>query len=186
MDKDFEKQFKKLVHDKVNDFFKDIPHYVIEIGVWAGDEKDDRTEYETVTNKNGKKTKKQVAQPSGLNNAELLYIMEHGSFVNHIPSRQVLHKTIEYAKKNLLQKTVIEGLKQYYITKDIKSFENEIDKMCVRMENYAKVGIRRKTFVNEKDFPPNKPSTIKAKGSDIPLLDTGQLANSIRCKFRKI
>lgn len=192
MASEFEKQFKKIVKEKVDDIFKDIPRYVIEIGVWAGDEKDARYEFETKTNKEGEVVKRKEKHKSksgkiynvysGVTNAEIMFIMEYGSKTKDIPSRPVLEKTIEYAKKELLENAVVEGLKNYVISGKISDFEKSLEKMCIRMENYAKTGIRRNTLGLE----PNKPYTIEKKGSNVPLLDTGQLANSIRCKYRKV
>lgn len=189
---DFGKQFKKIVKERVDDFFKDIPRYVIEIGVWSGEEKDTRYEFEKVENKKGElvnkaKTDKndageKVKVVSGITNAEIMFIMENGSDVNNIPARPVLELTIKYAKENLVKQAVQEGVKQYLINRKIESFEKELAKMCVRMENYAKTGIRRNTLGLE----PNSQYTINMKGSNLPLLDTGQLANSIRCKYRKL
>lgn len=182
---------KSFVEDRVNAYFKDIPKYIIEIGVFADTKEDIRHEYETITNKKGEKVKRKktdkndagekVLIHSDITNAEIMFIMEYGSPTNHIPARPVLEKTIKYAKENLLEKAVSEGLQDYLMTHKIESFKKALDKMCLRMENYAKTGIRRKSLGLE----PNALYTIEMKGSDIPLLDTGQLANSIRCVCRK-
>ena len=194
-DNDFSKQFKKIVMEEVNNLFKDIPQYVIEIGVYAGGEKDERTETVTTTtvDDKGKEKKKKTKQAQRdskgnlITNAHIMFIMEYGSDVNHIPARPVLEKTIQYAKKDLLQKTVETGLKQYLVTGKLESFEKELEKMCLRMENYCKTGIRRNTL----GLAPNAESTIRQKSvngkrGDIPLLNTGQLANSIQCKYKRV
>jgi hypothetical protein len=39
--------------------------------------------------------------------------------------------------------------------------------------------------IRDLDSPPNAESTIKAKGSSNPLIDTGQMINSIRWEYVK-
>ena len=180
---------KSFVEERVYAYFDKIPKYVIEIGVFSNDKDNTRTEYETYTKKDGTEGKRKVKGnvkgqwlESDITNAQIMFIMENGSLPNHIPPRPVLQKTIDYAKRHLVNDAVSEGVQRYLLTHNIKDFENALEKMCIRMENYAKKGIRRK----ELDLAPNSPYTIKLKGSDIPLLDTGQLANSIKCVWKRI
>lgn len=54
---------------------------------------------------------------------------------------------------------------------------------CTAEEAYKKAGVYIKGLVQEQikngEFAANKPSTIKKKGSDNPLIDTGQMRQSV-------
>lgn len=54
---------------------------------------------------------------------------------------------------------------------------------CTAEEAYKKAGVYIKGLVQEQikngEFEANKPSTIKKKGSDKPLIDTGQMRQSV-------
>lgn len=134
----------------------------------------------------------------GLTNAEVLYINEHGSPINKLPARPVLHMTLDWAQssgliKDTLHKCVEGVLKKDWHQVDI---EKELNRMCMRMENYCKDLI----MSNDGRLAPNAPSVAKAKwkkekhsASDTwsypagnhPLFDTGQLVGSITCRCVK-
>ena len=168
---------EKIVEEKINYLLKDIPQYVLEIGVFAGTEKDEREK-----ERRKGKTKKKINTEAGLTNAQIMFIMENGSPMRQIPARPVLQKTKEYAEKELIPKTIETIIQMYLSGRSIGDIDKEVDKLAMRIENYAKTGIRR----NQLGLHPNALSTIKEKGSDVPLLDTGQLANSIRCIVHKL
>lgn len=144
---------------------KHVPHYIIEIGVV-----DQRT--------NRKETAK-----VGITNADLMFIHENGSPTRSIPSRPVLQMTIDWARVNLINQT----LTKFYKVLIESSFnyslaEKEFEKMCMRMQTYA----RKIIYSNDGRLAPNAPSTIARKGDNHPLFDTGQLARSITCILRKL
>lgn len=144
---------------------KHVPHYIIEIGVV-----DQRT--------NRKETAK-----VGITNADLMFIHENGSPTRSIPSRPVLQMTIDWARVNLINET----LTKFYKVLIESSFnyplaEKEFEKMCMRMQTYA----RKIIYSNDGRLTPNAPSTIARKGDNHPLFDTGQLARSITCILRKL
>ena len=117
-----------------------------------------------------------------ITNAELMYIHEHGSHLMNLPARPVLQLTMSYTILTLFPATlkrIDEGcFKQHWSKEDVK---NELEKMCVRMQSYA-----RNVIYQSDLLAPNAPSTVKRKGSDRPLLNTGQLARSITCRLVKI
>lgn len=128
-------------------------------------------------------TKRKEVASVGLTNAEVLYINEHGSHVNKMPPRPVLHMTIRWAQKSgLITRTLhtcLKGvLEQDWTHKDV---EKELNKMCMRMQNYCVDLIMK----NDGRLAPNAPSTIKGKGFNHPLFVTGQLAGSITCRCVK-
>ena len=57
-------------------------------------------------------------------------------------------------------------------------------KQAISMVGAAHVGRVQETMVNG-DFVPNSPATIVAKGSDKPLIDTGQLRQSVHFEVRE-
>ena len=179
--------------DKILEKFTSIPTYYIEIGVFSEDtERDeDVPEKKTTTKKLTKKklTKKKFRkkeEDEGVTNAQLLFIHENGSYLKKpiIPKRPVLAMTIKHAKKewvnNTIKKAITEYVKSGY---DIRAYENELKKLCTKMENYARDII----YLNDGRLVANSPSTIRGK-KDIgnhPLFRTGQLARSISCRLIK-
>lgn len=142
------------------DTYASINDYAIEIGVVSSET-------------NRKKT-------ISITNAELMFIHENGSSINHIPARPVLEITINDAIKTLLPSTInriYDGcFKQHWNKEQVRK---ELEKMCIRIQNMARNIIYKK----DSRLSPNSSATIKAKGSDVPLLDTGQLARSITCRL---
>lgn len=175
-------EIQKKVASQLEEKLKNFPRYIIEIGIFEGNNTTDYINKKGEIAQQSKKRENESDLSKEVTNSQIMYIMEYGSSTLDIPERPVLHQTVEWAKENLLEQTIEKGLDAYFRTNNIEAFELEVQKMCRRMENHVKVGIRRKQF----DIAPNAQSTIDAKGSDIPLLDTGQLANSIQCVYRKI
>ena len=181
--------------DSIFEKFREIPTYHIEIGVFSEDAKRDEEiqEKKIITKKLTKKKltkkkfrKKEDDEEEGVTNAQLLYIHENGSYIKKpiIPKRPVLAMTIKHAKKewvnNTIKKAIIEYVKSGY---DIRAYENELKKLCMRMENYARDII----YLNDGRLVANSPSTIRGK-KDIgnhPLFRTSQLAKSISCRLIK-
>lgn len=147
------------------DAIKSLPEYVIEIGVISENSK--------------RKQKVRV----GITNAELMFIHENGSPLHHIPARPVLQMTIDYANTSLLRDSLDKAINAYLDSGyDVNAVEKELQKMCIRMENYARDII----YLNDGRLAPNAPSTIRKKGDNHPLFDTGQLARSITCRLKKL
>lgn len=119
---------------------------------------------------------------TGINNAELMYIHEYGAPSRGIPPRPVLQYTIEWMRTESLEPALIKALNAYVETKFTPSaFEKELKRYCMRVQNYA----RDLIYDRDPRLVPNKPATIKAKGSDLPLFDTGRLARSITALLLK-
>ena len=181
--------------DNILEKFTSIPTYYIEIGVFSEDTKrdEDAPEKKTTTKKLTKKKlakkeskKKDEGEDEGITNSQLLYIHENGSYLKKpiIPKRPVLAMTIKHAKKEWLddtiKKAIIEYVKSGY---DIKAYENELKKLCMKMENYARDII----YLNDGRLEANSPSTIRGKKNigNHPLFRTSQLAKSITCRLVK-
>lgn len=148
--------------DNFIDTFSRLPEYIIEIGVISINSK--------------RKEKVRV----GVTNAEIMFLHENGSPMRHIPARPVLQMTIDYANKELLDSTLSKAVNAYVDSGfDETKVEQELKKMCIRMENYA----RELIYSNDGRLKPNAPSVAMAKGGNHPLFDTGQLARSITCQL---
>ena len=119
---------------------------------------------------------------TGKTNAEIGFINEFGNSEKHIPPRSFLGMPLRlHLAKYLLRK---------------KAFsQKELDK-AVRngtlLELAKKVGIVAEEVIQEAfrtrgfgSWSENRPSTIAKKGSDSPLIDTGQLRRSITSKVDK-
>lgn len=142
----------------------DFPKYVIEIGVVSAN------------------THRHVAT-AGITNAELMFIHENGSLLNHIPARPVLQLTFDWAKQtNLVINTIAKCVGILIATHSLSEVDKEMNKMCVKLQNHA----RKIIYDNDGLLVANAPSTIKKKGFNHPLFQTGQLARSITCRALRI
>jgi hypothetical protein len=115
---------------------------------------------------------KTIRRGEAINNSSLMFIMEHGSPLQNIPKREVLRPSIKLsqrlfaphlgaAAKFTLEKKPTEALRELNIAGTI-----------------AANGAKRYILVGS-NLVPNAPSTIKAKGSDRPLVDEGKLVAAI-------
>lgn len=100
-----------------------------------------------------------------------MYIHSHGSALWKAPPRPVLEPSIEHNKEALSQqlgkvaKAALNG----------QDPNTELGKAGMMAQNFA-----RDWFTNPANlWPPNSPVTIKKKGSDRPLIDTGELRRAI-------
>lgn len=158
------------VTETLTRYVNSLPEYEIQIGVFSNKSKRKKTK-----NVKTKKTKS-----VGQTNAEIMFIQENGSPLRHIPSRPVLRMSIDYGK-TLITKTIKKALDEYSKV-GINGLEKELNKLCMRMENYARDVI----YSNDGRLEPNAPSVIAQKGFNHPLFNTGQLARSITCKLVKL
>lgn len=115
------------------------------------------------------------AQKAGSSYSQALgaYMLEHGDPLWQIPPRPFL----EPAFKANADKLRVQQLK---IIK--AALEGSPEKMSIEVQKLGLLGqsIVKAWFVDPRNgWAPNAPSTIAAKGSDKPLIDTGELRNSI-------
>lgn len=111
---------------------------------------------------------------SEINNAELAYIHEHGSPINNIPARPFLKPSLEANKEKILpiQKAILRDALEGKMTNAVI----EMEVLGKRAEDIVKSWF----FDPRNGWPPNSPKTIAEKGSDRPLIDTGQMLNAIK------
>jgi hypothetical protein len=106
-----------------------------------------------------------------IGNAALLFLQSTGSQIQNIPPRPVLEPSIEHNKALILVplREAVQAAIQDKPTYDL------LDKAGQIAENGAK-----RWFTDPANhWQPNAPATVKAKGSDQPLIDTAELRRSI-------
>lgn len=121
----------------------------------------------------------QINEGAPYSKAYELYVQEHGSPLWQSPPRPVLEPAIKAHDKELSN-----GLKDAYqkaFNGDQAGFEDGLKGVGLRTQNFA-----RDWFEDERNgWEPNAEATIKAKGSDKPLIDTGDMRKSITFVVRK-
>lgn len=105
--------------------------------------------------------------------AHQLYVKEHGSELWQIPPRPIIEPVIK--KNKDLIGDYMKKAGQLILSGDPESGKSKLEELGLRMATKVK-----ENFVSpENGWAANAPSTIAAKGSDKPLIDTGSLMNSI-------
>ena len=124
--------------------------------------------------KNGRVYTRKERVYGGLSNANILALMEAGSPVNNIPSRVLLKAVKE--KYNYKINQYFLNIMQALAAGNKTQADILMEELALRMQTWS-----QKFFVDaDNGWAPNAPSTIKSKGSDKPLIDTGELRKSIR------
>ena len=116
---------------------------------------------------------RQNPSDDGINNAELLYIQSHGSPLWHIPPRPVLEPSVEANKEPIAKQL------QGAVTASIDGNKVGVDQALHRAGFVAENAAKRWFEDPKNGWPPNSPRTIAQKGSDSPLIDTGEMRKSI-------
>lgn len=122
-------------------------------------------------NKNGKRII--TSESSGMTNAEIGIIQEFGSETAGIPPRSFLRMPIEEKIKDLVRFLGSSAIQSMFEKKNIKGI---FKAMGIEGEGIVQDAFATRGFGRWK---PNAPSTIAAKGSDSPLIDTAQLRRAI-------
>ena len=121
-------------------------------------------------------TAKSNARSDELTNADLAMIHEFGSPAHNIPERSFLRKPL------INNAEVVANLAKNAIGKFIAgeiSLETALGYVGEEAKSISKVAVA------DGISPALKPATIKRKKSSKPLIDTGQLLNSITYEVRK-
>lgn len=160
MSRDFDEYMSKLT-----EMWMILNKYQVEIGVFSN---------------SSKRTDKVII--NDITNAELMFIHENGSPLQHIPKRPVLDMSIRYAIKKIVPqylKTIEKAILDERSTSDF--IETTLKQMCMDIQSYAQDLI----YKNDGRLQRNAPSVIKQKKGNHPLFNTGQLARSIQCQLIK-
>jgi hypothetical protein len=114
-----------------------------------------------------------------VSNAQLLFIHTYGSPLRNIPARPVLQPAIN-ANWNLIGPIVQDAARKAML-KDVQGAMQTLRRAGLTASNAAK-----RWFTDSRNgWAPNAPSTIRRKGSDRPLVDTGQMRRSITYILRQ-
>ena len=114
-------------------------------------------------------------------NAELLYIHDKGSPLQHIPPRPVLKPAINQPDvRDKIQKLMRDGAVEALVRGNREKCEQCFEKAGMIGRDACKKYITEGT-----NLAPNAPMTIARKGSSKPLIDTGSMLNSITYAVRK-
>lgn len=128
----------------------------------------------TTNSKKKKERLKKVAN-SDINNAELLFLQEHGSPIKKIPARRVLGPAVEADGNRQAIANELSASIKSSLAGDTEGAANNMLRAALAGQNAA-----RKWFTDSRNgWAPNAPATIARKGSDKPLIDTGALRAAI-------
>ena len=119
------------------------------------------------------------ARDDGLSNAEIGFKQEFGSITENIPIRSFLRMPLMTKSAEILN--LFES----------KFVQKQVEKKGIR-ELFVLAGIKAEAIIQEAfstrgfgSWKKNAPLTIFLKGSDSPLIDTGELAKSITSEVIK-
>lgn len=150
---------------QLNDFVKGLnTDEIVKVGIFS----------KKAVRVNEKKEK----TPSGIGNPDLGAIHEFGSFTRNIPARSFLRMPLMQYGEEIVEHAGAGA--EYHLAKgNVRQLLNNLGIACVRIVHraFATSGFG--------SWARNAPSTIRRKGSDKPLWDTGQLNRSINFEVGK-
>lgn len=122
----------------------------------------------------GKKFRKIMqASESEISNAELTYIHTHGSMAQGIPPRPIIEPAIEANTSSILPELREAGVAQ--LDGNRQASISKFKRVALIAQNVV-----RGWFTDPRNhWAPNAPSTIRRKGSDRPLIHTGELRKAM-------
>lgn len=130
------------------------------------------------------------------NNAEILAVMEAGSAVNNVPSRELLRPVAMLHKEEIVKALGVASI--FYLEGNETEGDKQLELLAIQIENWLKM------FFNDPNngWAPNSPITInggwmknkksgkpfyvKGKKSSKPLIDTGSLRQSLKAFVSKV
>jgi hypothetical protein len=116
-----------------------------------------------------------LAAKSLVNNAELAYIHSNGSPLHNIPPRPFIEPSLNDKENQRMILPELQLAAKAALKGDEALVVRQLNLAGIVAENCVKAW-----WVNPKNgWPPNKPATIRAKGSSRPLIDTSALRQSI-------
>jgi len=102
-----------------------------------------------------------------------MYVQSHGSPLWHSPPRPIIEPAIEKNKEDIAEK--LKPAMQAALSGDGQGARDGLEKAGMFAANKVKA-----FFTDpENGWPGNSPATVKAKGSDRPLINTGALRQAI-------
>lgn len=124
---------------------------------------------------------KEMDQGTPYSKAFQMYLQTNGSPLWQSPPRPIIEPAIEDKDNNAPIAGELKQAVEKAMEGDLPGAENHLAKAGMLGQNAA-----RDWFTNPKNgWPANAESTIKQKGSDQPLIDTGELRKAITYVVRK-
>jgi hypothetical protein len=116
-----------------------------------------------------------VVDEEGYSKAFEMYIQEHGSPLWQSPPRPIIEPAIEKSEnKKIIGEELGEAAKKA-LGGDVQGAKQQLERTGMTAQNI----VRGWWDDPDNNWPPNAAETIKQKGSDRPLIDTGELRKSI-------
>jgi hypothetical protein len=106
-----------------------------------------------------------------ISNAQLAYVQNYGSPAAGIPARPFMEPGIEDAKERISAQ--LKKGSRALMDGDLHTANQAMNAAGLIAVNSIK------NKITDGDFEPLKPATVKRKGSDKPLVDTGSMRNAI-------
>jgi hypothetical protein len=123
-----------------------------------------------------KKAKLATAAAQDVTNAELLFIHTKGSPIKNIPPRPVLEPAVEADGNRQAISAQLAASAKASLAGDKDTARKRMGKTALVGQNAA-----RRWFTDSRNnWAPNAPETIRRKGSDRPLVDTGAMRAAIQ------
>jgi hypothetical protein len=125
----------------------------------------------------GKKRKRaeKMALEGSINNAELNYILSNGSPLHNIPATPIIEGAIEDKENNKALGDDLGDVAKAALAGTSDEVMRRLKETALDAQNRV-----REWFVSPRNgWPPNAPSTIRAKGSSRRNIDTSSLRNSM-------
>ena len=117
-----------------------------------------------------------------INNASLLFIHTNGSPARGIPARPVIEPAIAANGNKQQIAAELKDAAKAALQGDVNTAYTALDRAGLAGENASK-----QWFTDPRNnWAPNAPSTIRRKGSNRPLIDTGALRRAITHVVRKV
>ncbi|HEX4065107.1 MAG TPA: hypothetical protein VHZ09_03710 [Acidobacteriaceae bacterium] len=114
------------------------------------------------------------AAEQDITNAELLYIFSKGSPMRGQPARPVLEPAIASDEGRASINPEMAAVIQSVLSGNKREAVRHLNRAGMAGRNVA-----RRFFHAQNGWAPNAPSTIKAKGSDVAGIDSGEMRNAI-------
>ena len=110
---------------------------------------------------------------NSINNVELAVIQNFGSISNNIPARPFIDMPLREKRADILKYAASPTMRNLLLTGDVKK---ALGLLGVFAENIIQKAFDTSGFGK---WAPNSPVTIRLKGSDKPLVDSGQLRRAV-------
>jgi len=151
------------------------------VGIPEATSKDRAAQLMKLAAKAGKSRKKKLraAATQQVTNAQLLWIFSKGSALRRQPARPVLEPSIEASGNKEAIAAELGGLIRANLAGDEQGVTRALKRVALAGQNAA-----RSWFTDARNgWAPNAQSTIDAKGSDRPGIDTGAMRAAIEGVF---